>query len=116
MNDYEMMNQRVDQLRKFLDLILLDEAELAQRKKCIMDELLDTRRQITRADKLRLIKLGGSVMEQFPTDPTTIRAEARDIEIGAPGPIDDYAGWLRACADRIEDLEALLSENSLPKP
>lgn len=52
-----MMNQRVDQLRKFLDLILLDEAELAQRKKCIMDELLNTRRQITRADRLK-VELG----------------------------------------------------------
>ena len=57
MNDYEMMNQRIDQLRKFLDLILLDEAELAQRKKCIMDELLDTRRQITREDILRNTRL-----------------------------------------------------------
>ena len=53
--------------------------------------------------------------EQFPTDPTTLRAEARDIEIGAPGPITDYAGWLRACADKIEELEALLDGNPLPK-
>ena len=57
MNDYEMMNQRVDQLRKFLDLIHLEEAELASRKECIMTELLDTRRQITRVDKLK-VKMG----------------------------------------------------------
>ena len=58
MNDYEMMNQRVDQLRKFLDLIHLEEAELASRKECIMTELLDTRRQTTRADKTAKLVLG----------------------------------------------------------
>lgn len=40
----------------------------------------------------------------YPTDPTTLRSEARDIEIGAPDG-DGYAGWLRACADKIEELE-----------
>lgn len=40
----------------------------------------------------------------YATDPTTLRAEARDIEIGAPDG-DGYAGWLRACADRIEAIE-----------
>lgn len=58
MNDYEMMNQRVDQLRDFL-------AESHKRSKVeevyrilIMDELLDTRRQITRADKIAFEILG----------------------------------------------------------
>lgn len=57
MNDYEMMNQRVDQLR-------LELARLTQKKNNIqtliddvMAELLDTRRQITRADK-RKVKMG----------------------------------------------------------
>jgi len=40
----------------------------------------------------------------YATDPTTLRSEARDIEIGAPDG-DGYAGWLRACADKIEELE-----------
>jgi hypothetical protein len=48
-------------------------------------------------------------MTTYPTDPTTLRAEARDIEIGAPDG-DGYAGWLRACADRIEELETLLTQ------
>lgn len=49
----------------------------------------------------------------YATDPTTLRSEARDIEIGAPDG-DGYAGWLRACADRIEFLEALIADADLP--
>lgn len=55
-------------------------------------------------------------MSNFPTDPTTLRNEDRDVEIGAPSPIDDYVDWLRACADKIEELEALLDGNPLPEP
>jgi len=47
-------------------------------------------------------------MTSYPTDPTTLRAEARDIEIGAPDG-NGYAGHLRSCADRIEALELALS-------
>lgn len=100
MNDYEMMNQRIDQPRLELDRLNQKEQMIKQLKADVMDELLDTRRQIT--------KLDGCVMEQFPTDPTTLRFEARDIEIGAPSPVYDYAGWIRACADRIEKLEEAL--------
>jgi hypothetical protein len=63
MNDYELMEQRVDQLR-------LELSRLTHKRDCtqlliddVMDELLDTRRQITRADKLRLTKLEG---EAYP--------------------------------------------------
>lgn len=49
----------------------------------------------------------------YGTDPTTLRSEARDIEIGAPDG-DGYAGWLRACADRIELLEARLADAGIP--
>lgn len=51
MNDYEMMNQRVDQLRHELAWLNKSEAHILEQKKAVMDELLDTRRQITRADK-----------------------------------------------------------------
>jgi hypothetical protein len=50
MNDYEMMNQRVDQLRLQLDRIHDEESLLKLRKQDTMDELLDTRRQLTRID------------------------------------------------------------------
>ena len=45
---------------------------------------------------------------EYPTDPTILRHEARQIETGLT---DDngYAGSLRACADRIEELELALS-------
>ena len=63
MNDYEMMNQRVDQLRiQFAD-VAKEQLILDRSKEAIMAELLDTRRQITRADKLRLTKLKG---EAYP--------------------------------------------------
>ena len=59
MNDYEMMNQRVDQLRIQLADVAKEQLILDRSKEAIMTELLDTRRQITRADKLRLTKLEG---------------------------------------------------------
>lgn len=53
MNDFEMMNQRVDQLREEL-------ARLSYKRDCtqvliddVMVELLDTRRQITREEVYR---------------------------------------------------------------
>ena len=63
MNDYEMMNQRVDQLRIQLADVAKEQLILDRSKEAIMTELLDTRRQITRADKLRLTKLEG---EAYP--------------------------------------------------
>lgn len=57
MNDYEMMNHRADQLRIQLADVAKEQLILDRSKKAIMTELLDTRRQITRADKLRLTKL-----------------------------------------------------------
>ena len=63
MNDYEMMNQRVDQLRIQLADVAKEQLILDRSKETIMTELLDTRRQITRADKLRLTKLEG---EAYP--------------------------------------------------
>ena len=59
MNDYEMMNHRVDQLRVQLADLAKEQLILDRSKEAIMAELLDTRRQITRADKLRLTKLEG---------------------------------------------------------
>ncbi len=59
MNDYEMMNQRVDQLREELGRLNHKQTVLDSLKADVMEELLDTRRQITRADKLRLTKLEG---------------------------------------------------------
>ena len=63
MNDYEMMNQRVDQLREELGRLNHKQTVLDSLKADVMSELLDTRRQITRADKLRLTKLEG---EAYP--------------------------------------------------
>ena len=57
MNDYEMMNQRVDQLHEELGRLNHKQTVLDSLKADVMEELLDTRRQITRADKLRLTKL-----------------------------------------------------------
>lgn len=57
MNDYEMMNHRVDQLRVQLADLAKEQLILDRSKEAIMTELLDTRRQITRVDKLRLTKL-----------------------------------------------------------
>ena len=51
MNDYEMMNQRVDNLRLELHRLSQKEENIKALKQDVMDELLDTRRQITRADK-----------------------------------------------------------------
>ena len=51
MNHYEMMNQRVDQLRASLARLHLEEETLQLEKSFIMLELLDTRRQITFADR-----------------------------------------------------------------
>ena len=50
MNDYEMMNQRVDQLREELGRLNHKQTVLDSLKADVMAELLDTRRQITRAD------------------------------------------------------------------
>ena len=57
MNDYEMMNQRVDQLRIQLADVAKEQLILDRSKEAIMAELLDTHRQITRADKLK-VKMG----------------------------------------------------------
>ena len=57
MNDYEMMNQRVDQLREELALLNHKQVVLDSLKADVMAELLDTCRQITKADKLK-IKFG----------------------------------------------------------
>ncbi len=51
MNDYEMMNQRVDQLREKLGRLNHKQSVLDSLKADVMEELLDTRRQITRADQ-----------------------------------------------------------------
>lgn len=51
MNDYEMMNQRVDDLRLELHRLSQKEDNIKAHKKYVMDEILDTRRQITRADR-----------------------------------------------------------------
>ena len=51
MNDYEMMNQRVDQLREELGRLNHKQTVLDSLKADVMEELLDTRRQITRADR-----------------------------------------------------------------
>ncbi len=61
MNDYEMMNQRVDQLREGLGRLNHKQTVLDSLKADVMEELLDTRRQITRADKLRPSRLSGCV-------------------------------------------------------
>lgn len=98
MNDYEMMNQRVDQLRKFLDLIHLEEAELASRKECIMTELLDTRRQITRVDKKK-VKMGWfiegksySFKEEARDKMDQLSLSISDIE-WAEGPTYQSVSW-----------------------
>lgn len=57
MNDYEMMNQRIDQLREELARLNKKKANIQSLIDDVMAELLDTRRQITRADKLR-VKMG----------------------------------------------------------
>jgi hypothetical protein len=51
MNDYEMMNQRVDNLRLKLYYLIRKEDNIKALKADIMKELLDTRRQITQVDK-----------------------------------------------------------------
>ncbi len=61
MNDYEMMNQRVDQLRIQLADVAKEQLILDRSKEAVMAELLDTRRQITRADKLASIRLEGEI-------------------------------------------------------
>lgn len=57
MNDYEMMHQRVDQLRIHLARYAEEQTLLDAKKALVMEELLDTRRQITRADKRRLAEV-----------------------------------------------------------
>ena len=56
-NDYEMMNQRVDQLRIQLADVAKEQLILDRSKEAIMAELLDTHRQITRVDKKK-VKMG----------------------------------------------------------
>ncbi len=57
-----------------------------------------------RLDERVAISLGRNPSDEWSTNPTDLRAEARDIEIGMPDG-RGYAGCLRACADRIEALE-----------
>ncbi len=57
MNDYEMMEQRVDQLRLELSRLNQKKNNIQSLIDDVMAELLDTRRQITRADRQR-VKLG----------------------------------------------------------
>lgn len=59
MNDYEMMNQRVDQLREELAYLNKKKAHIQHLIDDLMIELLDTRRQITREDIRRIIPLEG---------------------------------------------------------
>ena len=59
MNDYEMMEQRVDQLRLELGRLTQKKDNIQTLIDDVMLELLDTRRQITRADKLASIRLEG---------------------------------------------------------
>jgi len=59
MNDYEMMNQRVDQLREELDRLNKKKANIQELFDDVMVELLDTRRQITREDIRRNTPLEG---------------------------------------------------------
>ena len=61
MNDYEMMHQRVDQLRFELTRLNQKKAMTQELIDDVMAELLDTRRQITRADKLASICLEGEI-------------------------------------------------------
>lgn len=46
--------------------------------------------------------------EVWSTNPTDLRNEAGNILIGAPDG-QGYAGYLNACADRIEELEQALA-------
>ena len=55
------------------------------------------------------IARGGNPSDEWSTNPTDLRAEARNIEIRLPDG-RRYAGCLRACADRIEDLENLVAK------
>ena len=57
MNDYEMMEQRVDQLRLELGRLNQKKDNIQTLIDDVMLELLDTRRQITRDDKLK-VKMG----------------------------------------------------------
>lgn len=51
MNDYEMLHLRVDKLRIILALNHVDQFMLQRKSTCILEELLDVRRQITKADR-----------------------------------------------------------------
>ena len=57
MNDYEMMHQRVDQLRLELDRLNQKKVMTQELIDDVMIELLDTRRQITREDIRRSTRL-----------------------------------------------------------
>jgi len=59
MNDYKMMNQRVDQLREQLTIYNHKKKIIDTLIKDVMDELLDTRRQITQEDLRRNLRLEG---------------------------------------------------------
>lgn len=59
MNDYEMMNQRVDNLRLELYRLNQKKENLQYLIDDVMAELLDTRRQITREDIRRNTRLEG---------------------------------------------------------
>ena len=59
MNDYEMMNQRVDQLREELAYLNKKKVHIQHLIDDLMIELLDTRRQITREDIRRITPLEG---------------------------------------------------------
>ena len=58
MNDYEMMNQRVEELRDKLRSLQDDEYVIQVRKSCVLEDLLKLRRQITQADKTAKLVLG----------------------------------------------------------
>jgi len=67
MNDYEMMNQRVDQLRLELDRLNQKEEMIKQLKADVMIELLDTRRQMTYADRMMISRNSLIAQNKPPT-------------------------------------------------
>lgn len=98
MNDYEMMNQRVDQLRIQLADVAKEQLILDRSKEAIMTELLDTRRQITKMDKLK-VKMGyfiegksSSFKEEARDKMDQLSLSISDIE-WAEGPTYQSVSW-----------------------
>ena len=98
MNDYEMMNQRVDQLRKKLGRLNHKQTVLDSLKADVMEELLDTRRQITKMDKLK-VKMGyfiegksSSFKEEARDKMDQLSLSISDIE-WAEGPTYQSVSW-----------------------